>query len=123
MCVGWIGYTVAVTVGMGGLTRALMESLLNVTSWNDWEPWETIDVKTITDAGMATALGLLGLLVWLAAIAHLIVMLARNAALDGAGRAPARSLPPGWPTRPPAAWFWKSFRWFHAAAAAPRCWW
>ena len=36
---GWIGYTVAVTAAVGGLTRAVMESLMGVTSWNSWQPW------------------------------------------------------------------------------------
>ncbi len=82
----WIGYTVAVTAAMGGLTRATMQSLLNVTSWNSWQPWTSFDAKQVTDAGLATVLGLLGLFMWIAAIGHLLVILARDAALDGAGR-------------------------------------
>ena len=36
---GWISFGVAVVAACGGLTRALMESLLNVTSWSTWQPW------------------------------------------------------------------------------------
>ncbi len=118
VCFAWISYAVILTLGMGGLTRSMMESLLNVTSWNDWKPWEYIDGKQITDAGVATALGLLGLFVWLAAIAHFIVLLARNAALlvlVGTGPIAAAGLA----NKTTAAWFWKSFRWLHAAAATP----
>ena len=118
VCVGWVSYAVALTLGLGGLTRSMMESLLNVTSWNDWQPWQTIDVKQITDAGVATALGLLGLFVWLAAIGHFIVLLARNAALlvlVGTGPIAAAGLA----NKTTATWFWKSLRWLHAAAATP----
>ena len=88
---------------LGGLTRALMEQLLNVTTLDTaGNRRDTVSTsKSITDAGVATVLGLLGLFVWLAAIAHLIVMLARDAALL-VWRAPHRWRPPGWPTRPPA---------------------
>ncbi|HEY3365979.1 MAG TPA: hypothetical protein VGK74_13060, partial [Symbiobacteriaceae bacterium] len=58
---GWVAYTVAVTAAVGGLTRGVMASLMNVTSWNAWEPWKSFDPKSITDAGMATVLGLMGL--------------------------------------------------------------
>ena len=78
---GWIGYTVAVTAACSGLTRALMESLMNVTSWGAWQPWKPFDGKDITDAATATVLGMMGFLVWIAAIAHVIVMLTRAAAL------------------------------------------
>ena len=36
---GWVGFGVAVVYACGGLTRALMKSLLNVTSWSSWQPW------------------------------------------------------------------------------------
>ena len=106
---GWIGYTVAVTAAVGALTRAVMSTLMNVTSWNAWQPWKTFDPKSITDAGMATVLGLMGLLMWIAAIGHLLVILARDASLmvlvatgpiAGAGLVNETT----------RAWFWKSFR-------------
>ena len=78
---GWIGYTVAVTAGAGGLARALMESLMNVTRWSAWQPFAPLDPKSVTDAATATVLGVMGILIWIAAIAHVVVMLTRAAAL------------------------------------------
>jgi hypothetical protein len=115
---GWIGYTVAVTAACSGLTRALMESVMNVTSWGAWQPWTPIDPKDITDAATATVLGLMGLLVWLAAIAHVIVMLTRAAALMViVATTPIAAA--GLANDTTRAWFWKAFRWFHAAALTP----
>lgn len=115
---GWIGYTVAVTAACSGLTRALMESLMNVTSWGAWQPWTPIDPKDITDAATATVLGLMGLLVWLAAIAHVIVMLTRAAALMViVSTTPIAAA--GLANDTTRVWFWKAFRWFHAAALTP----
>ncbi len=115
---GWVAYTVAVTAAVGGLTRSVMEQLLGVTSWNSWHPWTSFDTKQVTDAGLATVLGLLGLLMWIAAIGHLLVILARDAALMvlvATGPIAAAGLVND-STR---AWFWKAFRWFHAAVATP----
>ena len=117
---GWIGYTVAVTAAVGGLTRACMDSLMNVTSWKQWAPFTAtgIDAKTITDGGTAVVLGMLGLLVWLGAIAHLLVILARDAALMvlvATGPIAAAGLA----NETTRAWFWKTFRWFHAAVFTP----
>jgi hypothetical protein len=118
LCGGWVAYTVAVTAAVGGLTRSVMGSLLGVTSWNSWQPWTSFDTKQVTDAGLATVLGLLGLLMWIAAIGHLLVILARDAALMvlvATGPIAAAGLVSD-TTR---AWFWKAFRWFHAAVATP----
>ena len=115
---GWLAYTVAVTVAVGGLTRSVMEQLLGVTSWNSWQPWTSLDTKQISDGGLATVLGLLGLLMWIAAIGHLLVILARDAALMvlvATGPIAAAGLV----NEGTRAWFWKAFRWFHAAVATP----
>ena len=115
---GWIGYTVAVTAAASGLARALMNSLMNVTSWDAWQPWKPFDAKDITDAATATVLGVMGLLVWVAAIAHVIVMLTRAAALMViVATTPIAAA--GLANETTRAWFWKAFRWFHAAALAP----
>lgn len=115
---GWIAYTVAVTAACSGLTRALMGSLMNVTSWGAWQPWTPIDAKDITDAAIATVLGMMGVLVWVAAIAHVIVMLARAAALMViVATTPIAAA--GLANDTTRAWFWKAFRWFHAAAFTP----
>jgi hypothetical protein len=71
---GWVGFGVAVVYACGGLTRALMRSLLNVTNWSIRQPWEPFSVDDITDGTVATVLGLMGLLLWLAAIGHLLVI-------------------------------------------------
>jgi len=115
---GWIAYTVAVTAACTGLTRALMGSLMNVTSWGAWQPWDPIDAKDITDAATATVLGMMGVLVWVAAIAHVIVMLTRAAALMViVATTPIAAA--GLANDTTRAWFWKAFRWFHAAAFTP----
>ena len=116
--VGWVGYAVLIVAAAGGLSRALMRSLLRVDRWASWQPFADYTVKDIADAAIATVLGLLGLLLWLAAIGHLMVMLARAGALivlaavtpiAAAGLAGVAG----------RAWFWTSLRWFHAAAFTP----
>jgi len=115
----WITYGIAVVAASGALTRALMQTLLNVDAWSAWQPMDSFDIsKDGMDAVVATVLGMLGLFLWIAAIGHFVVMLARAAALlilvavtpiaaaglvSDAGR----------------SWFWKSLRWFHAAALTP----
>ena len=109
---GWISFGVAVVAACGGLTRALMESLLNVTSWSSWQPWQPFSVGDITDGTVATVLGLMGLFLWLAAIAHLLVMITRSAALIVlAAVTPIAAA--GLVSEAGRAWLWKSLRWFH----------
>ena len=50
---GWVGFGVAVVYACGGLTRALMKSLLNVTNWSSWQPWTPFSVDDITEIGRA----------------------------------------------------------------------
>jgi len=115
---GWVGFGVAVVYACGGLTRALMKSLLNVTSWSSWQPWAPFSVDDITDGTVATVLGLMGLFLWLAAIAHLLVMITRSAALIVlAAATPVAAA--GLVSEAGRSWFWKSLRWFLAAAFTP----
>lgn len=114
----WIGYTILIVTASAGLTRGLMESLLNVTSWRAWQPWTPIAAKDVTDAATATILGILGILVWIAAIAHVVMMLTRAVALMVIVATTPISAA-GLATETTRAWFWKSLRWFHAAAFAP----
>src|SRR5215211_2348888 len=115
---GWIGFGVAVVAACGGLTRSLMEGLLNVTTWSAWQPWQPFSVDDITDGTVATVLGLMGLLLWLAAIGHLLVMITRSAALIVlAALTPAAAA--GLVSDAGRVWFWKSLRWFLAAAFTP----
>lgn len=118
VCGGWIGYTVAVVAASSGLTRALMGSLMSVTSWSSWQPWRPIDANDITDGATATVLGVMGVLIWVAAICHVIVMLARAAALMViVATTPIAAA--GLANETTRVWFWKAFRWFHAAALTP----
>jgi hypothetical protein len=114
----WVTYGVAVIAACGGLTRALMGSLLNVSSWSAWQPWAPFTTGDIVDGTVATVLGLMGLLLWLAAIGHLLVMLTRGGALMVLSATTPISAA-GLVADAGRSWFWKSLRWFHAAAFTP----
>jgi len=114
----WVTYGVAVIAACGGLTRALMGSLLKVSSWSAWQPWAPFTTGDITDGTVATVLGLMGLLLWLAAIGHLLVMLTRGGALMVLSATTPISAA-GLVADAGRSWFWKSLRWFHAAAFTP----
>ena len=114
----WVGYGVTLVAACSGLTKALMQSLLNVTRWSEWEPWEPFTASDITNATVAVILGIMGMLLWLAAIGHTLVMVARAASLLVlAAVTPIAAA--GLVTDFGRGWFWKSFRWFHAAALTP----
>jgi hypothetical protein len=114
----WISYGVAVIAACGGLSRALMAALLEVDSWSAWRPWEPFSTSDITDGAVATVLGFLGALLWLAAVGHLLVMLTRaGALLVLAATTPICAA--GLVGDAGRSWFWKSLRWFHAAAFTP----
>ena len=115
---GWIAYGVTIVAASGGLTRALMQGLLKVNTWTAWQPWEPFSPADITDATVATVLGLMGLLLWIAAIGHFLVMLVRAAALMVL-LATTPIAAAGLVSDAGRAWFWKTLRWFHAAALAP----
>ena len=115
---GWLAYGVTIVAACSGLTRALMGSLLNVTSWSAWIPWTPFTPADITDGTIATVLGLMGLLLVMAAIGHILVLLARAASLMVlAATTPIAAA--GLVSDTGRAWFWKALRWFHAAALAP----
>lgn len=116
--VAWIGYTVLIVAAAGGLTRSLMPTLLGVSSWREWQGWKPLDAKDVTDAAVATVLGVLGVLIWVAAIMQVVMMLARSVALVViVATTPIAAA--GLVTGGTKVWFWKSLRWFHAAAFAP----
>jgi hypothetical protein len=118
VCASWFGYCVAVVAACGALTRALMKALLNVDSWSDWDPLGELGTHDVAEAAVATVLGLLGLVLWLAALAHLLIYLGRAAALLVlAATGPLAAA--GLVADSGRAWFWKSLRWFHAAAFTP----
>jgi len=109
---------VMLVAAAGGLTTALMESLLNVTTWSQWQPWTPFEVKDITDAVLATLLGVMGIFMLLAAIGHFFIMIVRGAALMLlVATSPISAA--GLVGEIGRGWFWKTFRWLHAAAFTP----
>lgn len=114
----WIVYGVAVITACGEITKALMRPLFGVDSISEWQPLPFLLPEDITDATVATVLGLLGGLLWLAGIAHLLVLLTRAGALIVLSVTTPISAA-GLLSEVGRSWFWKSFRWFHAAAFTP----
>ncbi len=115
---GWLAYGVVLIAATSGLTRSLMRSLLNADAWSAIKIGEPFGAGDITDATVATVLGFMGFFVVIAAIGHFLVLLARAAALMVlAATTPIAAA--GLIGDAGRAWFWKSLRWFHAAAFAP----
>ncbi|KGN41883.1 type IV secretion system protein [Knoellia aerolata] len=115
----WLGYGVALLAAVGGLTKALMNKLLHIDKWAQFEPLGTqISVHDISDGTVATVLMVLAIFLVFAAIGHLLVMLARaGSLLVLAATTPIAAA--GLSSDFGRDWFWKSFRWFHAAAFTP----
>ena len=113
-----LGYGALVLSACGAINDTLMRALFHVNSWDAWQPWVSFSVTDITDAAVATVLGVLGLLLWLAAFAHCLVILARGGALIVLTATSPISAA-GLVMESTRSWFWKSLRWFHAAAFAP----
>ncbi|MGV8967707.1 MAG: hypothetical protein ACOH2F_15685 [Cellulomonas sp.] len=114
----WIVFAIAILAAAGGLTRALTQSLLGVDTLAAWQPWAGFSTADLTDGTVATVLGVLGIFVVFAAVAHLLVMLARAAALMVlAATNPVSAAGLVWDGG--RSWFWKTFRWFLAAAFTP----
>ncbi len=116
----WVGYCVMILAAAQGLTRSLMRAMFGVELFSHWEPSQVFFIapEDVTDTLLATVLGFMGLFLWLAAIGFLLVMLARAGALlvlVATGPIAAAGLASGFSR----SWFWKSFRWFHAAAFTP----
>lgn len=114
----WFGYCAVIVAACGALSKALMKSMLSIQTWPDFDPLKGISTEDVTDAGTATVLAFLGVFLWLAAIGHILVYLARAASLlmlAATGPIAAAGLVAD-ATR---SWFWKSLRWFHAAAFTP----
>lgn len=78
---GWLAYGITVVTGSSGLANAMMDSLLGVNSLSAWKPWEPFTPSDISDGTIATVLGIMGIFLVLAAIGHLLAILARAAAL------------------------------------------
>ena len=114
----WLTLAGAIVVAAGGLTRGLLEMLLEIEALSDWDPFGAFSTEDITDGTIATVLGLLGLFIWVAALAMFVVWLGRAAALLVlAATTPISAA--GLVSEAGRAWFWKSLRWFLAAAFTP----
>ncbi|NHA68217.1 hypothetical protein [Phycicoccus flavus] len=114
----WTAYVIALLAACSGLTKAVMRATLGVDLWTAWQPWGEVTVEDVTDGTLATVLGVLGVLVMLAAVGHLVVLLARGAALVVLTvTAPVAAA--GLVADVGQSWFWKSVRWTHAAALTP----
>jgi type IV secretion system protein TrbL len=116
---GGISYAIGVVAACAGISNALIKSLLNVDSFAQWNPTGTDDMTTGgIEIVVATTLGFLGVFLWIAAIGHFFVMLTRAASLlILVAWSPATAA--GLVSDVSKSWFWKSLRWFHAAAATP----
>ncbi len=118
VCSLWYTYGAALVTAVAGLNKALRLQLLGTADLGEWEPSGLDFAEGVTSGTTATVLLLLGLVLWLASLAHLVVMLGRAVSLIViAATAPIAAA--GLLYRPFEAWFWKAFRWFHAAAVAP----
>ncbi len=118
VCTLWYVYGAVLVTAVAGLNTGLRRLLLGTDDLADWEPTGMDFTEGAMTGTTATVLLLLGLVLWLAALAHLVVMLGRAVSLIViAATAPIAAA--GLMYKPFEAWFWKAFRWFHAAAAAP----
>lgn len=117
---GWVVYAVAVVAACGGITRALMRTLLKVDALAAWHPLAPFEVADVGQTGLATVLGLMGLVLFLTAIGHLCVMITRAGALIVlVAMTPTSAAGLVTEAGGGRTWFWKSFRWFHAASLTP----
>lgn len=118
VCALWYTYGAVLVTAVGAINTALRVQLLGTADLAKWQPTGLGIVEGAVTGTTATVLLLLGLVLWLAALAHLVVMLGRAVSLIViAATAPIAAA--GLMYRPFEAWFWKAFRWFHAAAVAP----
>ncbi|MEA5055311.1 MAG: hypothetical protein VB093_17975, partial [Propionicimonas sp.] len=114
----WLTYAAAVIAACSGLNAALMRTLFATDSLAGWDPLGGFEVGDVTEVVTAGVLGLLGVLLCVAAIAHFVVLLTRAGALVVlAATTPISAA--GLVGDTGRAWFWKSLRWFHAAAFTP----
>ena len=118
VCAAWIFYAVMIVAAAGGLTTSLTHAFFGGASLTGLSLWQPFDPKTVTSAGAAFVLAVLGIFLIMSSAVHVFVYIGRAAALLVMV-----------PTAPIAAagtvsdfgrpWFWRTFRWFHAAAFTP----
>ncbi len=114
----WLSLATAMVLAAGGLTTGLLKMLLDVEVMSAWDPFGAFGTDDITDGTIATVLGLMGLFIWVAALAMFVVWLGRAATLLVlAATTPISAA--GLVSDAGRTWFWKSLRWFLAAAFTP----
>ena len=111
-------YTAAVVAAVGGINQALMREFLGVHSMQDLELPGFNITETAVSGMVATVLLGLGLVLWVAALSHVVVLMGRSVALVVL-TATAPIAAAGLLYEPLKVWFYKALRWFHAAAFAP----
>lgn len=112
-------YALVVLTAVQGITAAILSQLLHVDSWSQFEPLGTrLDAQDITEGSVATVMGVLGVVLIIAAFGHILVMIARSGSLMVLVSTSAISAG-GLGSDLGKSWFWKTFRWFHAAAFTP----
>ena len=95
-----------------------MSSLLGVDTWGAWQPWQEVSTQDVTDAVVATVLGVMAPFLVLAAIGHLLIAVTVSAALLVL-TATTPICAAGLVSETGRGWMWTSLRWFHAAAFTP----
>lgn len=113
--VGYLGVAAAIVVAAGGLAKGLLHSLLGIDTFAQFgvdASWP----RTVSDAVVATVLGLVSFFLLLpASFAYLVIMLVRAAGLIVlAATAPVSAA--GLFADATKVWFWKTLRWFLAGA-------
>jgi len=112
--VGYLGVAGGAVLAAAALERGILHAMLGVDTLSAYDI-TTSWPRKVTDATVATVLGILSLLLLIpAAFAYLLIMLVRSAALVMlAATSPITAS--GLVADSTRSWFWKSLRWFVSA--------
>lgn len=114
----WVFYAGLIIAACSGLATALTQGLLGSSSLTASSLWKPFSAQSAPDAATATVLAFMGIFLILSSLAVVFVYIARAAALIIlVATAPIAAA--GLVVEFGSAWFWKTFRWFHAAALTP----
>jgi hypothetical protein len=109
--VGYLGVAGALVAAAAGLSRGILQSMLNVDSLSAFDPSSSWPREAV-DATVATVLGLSSLLLLIpASFFYLVIMFVREAALIILAATTPISAG-GLVSDSTRTWFWKSLRWF-----------
>lgn len=114
----WVLWCVVVFGGASGLAATFRRTLLGVDSWRAFQPFAPFEAQDVSDGVVATVLGMMGLLMVVAALMHFVVLLVAAASalvIAVTGIIAAAGLT----NESTSRWFWMTLRWFHAAALTP----